>query len=439
MKKIVLIIALSLSFSCSKEDEYPTSTAFNGELVWTKTFGGSGDESIHGVAKTMDGGFVVVGYTKSNDGDITDAVDTIEDIWLTKYNADGNLLWSKTYGGSADDYGYSVVENNDGTLTVAGYSLSSDADVPSNLGMHDFFIFKTDASGNLIWSKSHGYTSHDHAHKLISTTDGGYLVVGFTDYSGGIGGKNANSILHGVGEYYMIKLDANGNKVWDNYFGGTQNDRVFDAVQANDGGYILVGYSESSDFDVTDNHGSYDYWVIKTNSLGQAVWKKSYGGSELDQAYGIVKSIGDTYLIVGTSNSTDGDISSNKGQNDVWMININDQGDLLWQKSFGGSGYETANSIRKLQNGNFLIAGHSRSNNGDVILNKGDNDFWAFTITPSGKLLWQATYGGSSFDLGYDAVELSDKSIVIVGETQSIDMDVSENKGGSDLMIVKVK
>ena len=142
MKKIVLIIALSLSFSCSKEDEYPTSTAFNGELVWTKTFGGSGDESIHGVAKTMDGGFVVVGYTKSNDGDITDAVDTIEDIWLTKYNADGNLLWSKTYGGSADDYGYSVVENNDGTLTVAGYSLSSDADVPSNLGMHDFFIFK---------------------------------------------------------------------------------------------------------------------------------------------------------------------------------------------------------------------------------------------------------------------------------------------------------
>lgn len=436
MKNYLLVAIIFLNLSCDKDENIVQENTFNGKLEWSKTFGGSDEETIHGVTATSDGGFVVIGYTKSNDGDINDKQDLIEDIWLSKYNAKGVLLWSKTYGGSLDDIGSSVIENSDGSLVIAGYSKSSDGDVPSNVGMHDFFIFKTDSVGNIIWKKSYGFASHDHAHKIISTLDGGYFIVGYADYSGL--NKSSKNVQHGVGEYYGIKLNAQGEKQWDKYFGGTQNDRIYDVVQANDGGFVMVGYSESNDFDVTDNHGSYDYWVVKVNNNGDLVWKKSYGGSELDQAYGIEKSINNTYLLVGTSNSLDYDISSNKGGNDVWVVAIDDDGAKLWDKSYGGSQFETANSIQVMSNGNFIISGHTRSTDFDIQENKGENDFWAFTISPSGKMLWQKTFGGTNFDFAYDATELTDKGIIIVGETQSNDLDIQTNQGIKDLLIVKV-
>lgn len=433
MNKFLITLCLVFLFSCSDDDG--NNEKFNGQVQWIKTFGGTELEGIKGVCATSDGGVVVVGNTKSNDGTITDKRYLEEDIWLSKYDVNGNLLWSKTYGGNLDDLGYSVIENTDSSLTIAGYSKSSDGDVPSNEGMHDFFIFKTDASGNLIWKKSYGFMSHDHAHKIISTSDGGYFVTGFADYSG----LSGRSILHGVGEYYGIKLNSLGEKEWDVYFGGTMNDRVYDVVETNDEGFIMVGYSESSDFDVTDNHGSYDYWVIKLNSSGSLVWKKSFGGSGLDQAYGIAKSINNTYLITGTSNSTDGDISQINGNNDVWVICIDDNGVKLWDESYGGTNFDVSNSIRKMSNGNFVISGHTISNDVDVTSNNGLNDFWTFVISPSGKILWQKTFGGSSYDFAYDAVETTDKGIVIVGETESNDGDIIENKGIKDLLIIKVK
>lgn len=434
MKYFIFIIIGTFFYSCNQDDSINKNN-FNGTVIWSKTFGGSNEELVRGTCATKDGGFVVVGTTLSSDGDVLNKVSMMEDIWLSKYTIEGELLWSKTYGGSNDDYGYSVVENVDGTLAVAGYSMSNDGDVPSNLGMHDFFIFKTDFEGNMIWKKSYGFMSHDHAHKIITTNDGGYFIVGFADYSG-LG--KSNSTLHGVGEYYGIKLNANGEKEWDRYFGGTLNERVFDVVQANDGGLVMVGYSESTDFDVIDNHGSYDYWVVKLSLSGNLIWKKTFGGSGLDQAYGIAKTNNNSYLVVGTSNSTDGDVSMNKGSNDIWVVHIDDNGNKKWDKSFGGSLFDFANSIRSISNGNFLISGHSRSNDLDIKSNKGENDFWAFTISPNGKMLWQNTFGGSNLDFAYDAIETSNKSIIIVGETESNDFDVIENKGIKDLLIVKI-
>ena len=438
MKKVILICSLIVIIACQKDDDFGKSVLYKlkGEKVWSKTFGGSNDETIKSVITTKDGGFLVIGYTKSSDGDVIDASDNIEDAWLSKYNSEGDLLWSKTYGGSLDDYSYSAVELENGDFVVAGYTKSVDGDVSSNLGMHDFFVFKIDFNGNLIWSKTYGYTSHDHAHKIIKTTDNGFFVVGFTDYSGGIGNKN---ILHGFGEFYGMKLDSNGNMIWDVFFGGTQNDRVFDVVEANDGGYVMVGYSESNDFDATDNHGSYDYWVIKVNSTGDLIWKKSFGGSDLDQAYGISKTRNGNYLIVGTSSSLDGDISSHKGGNDIWVLAINDMGQKIWDKSFGGLQYETANSIKKIHDESFVIVGHTRSNDGDVFNNIGQNDFWVLNIDSGGKLFWEKTFGGTSFDFAYDCTQLLDDNLIIVGETQSSDFDAEVNKGMNDLLIVKIK
>jgi len=435
MKNIVYLLVAMLFVSCANDFNNLNSYNFDGSKSWSKTIGGSDEDHVKSVVASIDGGFFTVGYTKSHDGDVTHKTGMMEDVWLCKFNAAGEMVWSKTYGGMMDDFGYSVLENLDGTLVVAGYSMSSDGDVQSNLGMHDFFIFKTDAHGEMIWSKSYGFSSHDHAHKIIKTNDGGYFIAGFIDYSGIAKG---NATLHGVGEFYGLKIDANGNKLWDGYFGGTQNDRVFDVVEALDGGLVMVGYSESNDFDITDSKGSYDFWVVKLSNDGNLVWKKSYGGSGIDQAYGIVKTNQNSYLITGVSNSDDQDIHQNLGSSDVWVIHINDDGNLIWSKNYGGSQFDSGQSIQKLKNGHYLISGHTRSSDGDFKENKGENDFFGLIITENGDVIWQQTFGGSNIDLGVHAVELQNRSIILVGDTQSTDFDIENPRGMTDVLIVKV-
>lgn len=421
--------------SCSNEIDSLNDNSFLGVKTWSKTIGGSNDDHVKSAIPSKDGGFFTIGYTKSNDGFITQKAGMMEDVWLCKFDDNGELIWSKTYGGSMDDYGYSIIENLDGSLVVAGYSMSSNGDVESNQGMHDFFIFKTNAYGELIWKKSYGFSSHDHAHKIIKTNDGGYFIVGFIDYSGI---AKSQATLHGVGEFYGLKIDSFGNKLWDGYFGGTQNDRVFDVVEALDGGLVMIGYSESEDFDVTDSKGSYDFWVVKLSKEGQLKWKKSFGGSGIDQAYGIAKTNQNTYLITGVSNSDDLDITENKGSSDVWVIHIDDMGQLIWSKNYGGSQFDSSNSIQRLRNGHYLIAGHTRSNDGLFDENKGENDIFGLIINIEGDIIWQQTYGGSGIDLGVYAIELQNRSIILFGDTQSIDHDIESNFSATDVLMIKV-
>src|SRR5690606_37240101 len=146
-------------------------------------YGGSGDDKIGGAVATPDGGFIVIGYTDSNDNDIIKTHASI-DIWLARFSADGQIIWSKTYGGSADDYGMSIIATSDGNYAIGGYSVSNDGEVPDNLGMHDFYIAKITGDGNMLWSKNYGFLSHDHAHKLMQTRDGGFFIAGYADYAG---------------------------------------------------------------------------------------------------------------------------------------------------------------------------------------------------------------------------------------------------------------
>uniref|UniRef100_UPI00374DF1CE hypothetical protein n=1 Tax=Flavobacterium sp. TaxID=239 RepID=UPI00374DF1CE len=311
MKKIIYLLFAVYFLSCSnKDDSLEQEKKFEGNIVWSKTFGGSLEEKVSSIVQTNDGGTMVLSYTDSNDGDII-KTHALVDIWLTKYDTSGNLVWSKTIGGSLNDYGTSIIATKDGNYVIAGYSASNDGDIPGNVGFHDFYISKIDGQGNTIWSKNYGFISHDHAHKIIQTSDGGFFVAGFADYEGIIGSgggnhgeghslKNSNALQnskHGVGEFFGVKLDANGNFKWYRYFGGTKNDRVNDVVEANDGGLIMVGYSESTDFDITNNKGSYDFWAIKLQHDGHLHWKENYGGSGIDQAFSIAKTDNNSYLI----------------------------------------------------------------------------------------------------------------------------------------------
>lgn len=446
MKKLRYIALIGwLLGGCSASDDAPQRTGFAGEKVWSKTYGGSHDEHIGTSVATQDGGLIVIGYTDSDDGDVI-KTHASQEIWLSRFAADGSLVWTKTIGGSQDDYGTSIIATADGNYIISGYSGSQDGDVPANIGMHDFYISKIDGNGNILWSKNYGFMSHDHAHKIIQTRDGGYFVAGYADYAGIDGtvtnngeGHSMRGVLHGVGEFFGIKLTADGGFEWFRYFGGTMNDRVNDIAEGHDGSILMCGYTESENFDVLDSHGSYDYWVVMLHADGGLHWKKTYGGSGIDQAFGIVKTNNNSYLIAGRSNSTDGDVTGNLGNFDAWIVHINDHGDLLWQKSFGGADYDVASAIRKTRDGNFVVAGNTRGTLGDNE-NKGQNDFWLFQIDNFANTAqhWQKTYGGSGIDIATDVTEMPD-GFVITGESQSTDADVPTNKGMNDLWLLRLR
>jgi len=450
MRKLSYLIVFFLILSCEKDTADNTTVDLKHEVVVSRTYGGSLEEKTNSVVNTPDGGMLILGYTNSTDGDIV-KTHAQTDIWLTKLDANGEMLWSKTIGGAENDYGTSIAATSDGNYIISGYSGSNDGDVPGNLGLHDFYISKITGEGSVIWSKNYGFTNHDHAHKIIQTSDGGYFVAGFADFSGiegtGETGNNGEghsmrfaAPQHGVGEYLGIKLDANGNFVWYRYFGGTLNDRINDVVEANDGGLILVGSSESANFDVMHNKGSYDFWVIKLEADGKLHWKENYGGSGIDQATSICKTGNNSYLIAGRTNSTDGDVSKALGSFDAWIIHINDHGHLIWNKSFGGAEFDNATTIKKVDNNRFVVVGNTRGNLGDNT-NKGENDYWVFEIDnkANSSIFWQKTFGGSKIDIATDFYQTASKEIIIVGESQSNDFDVQENKGSNDLWMVKLK
>lgn len=435
---------------CSSDNAPEEEKTMEGNIVFSKTYGGSLDEKVNAVVATSDGGFLVLGDTGSGDGDVV-KIHAQNEIWLTKLDSNGEKVWSKTIGGSLNDYGTGIIATTDGNYVISGYSASSDGDVPGNVGMHDFYIAKITPEGNLMWSKNYGFSSHDHAHKIIQTRDGGFFIAGFADYAGIDGsGQTSNNgeghsmrfaaPMHGVGEYFGIRLDANGDFKWFRYFGGTLNDRVNDIVEAEDGGLIMVGSSESTNVDVTHNKGSYDFWVIKLDANGHLHWKENYGGSGIDQAFGICKTGNNSYLIAGRTNSTDGDVSKPLGNFDAWVIHINDMGQLIWSKTFGGSEFDVATSIKRSSTGKYVVVGNTRSSLAGNS-NKGENDFWTFEIDNKANsgLLWQKTFGGSKIDMATDLAICPNGDLVVVGESQSNDYEVSLNKGGNDLWVLRIR
>lgn len=440
MTRTQLLITFCIGFiiSCSNDDN-TSQNIFSGTISWAKTFGGSAKDVAISVINTTDGNILILGTTASIDGDIIDKNSQENDYWLTKLDQQGNTLWAKTYGGTDDDVGQEVIELSDGNIAIVGYSKSSDGDASNNEGFHDNWILKLDHSGNILWEKSFGFSGHDHAYSLLETHDGGFFMSGFLDVtsSGGAGSTTRGANRHGVGEFWCHKLDAQGNIEWRKYFGGSSNDRAYGAVQSNDGGYVVTGLSESNDFDITNAYGSYDYWVVKLDANGNMVWETSIGGSEIDQSRAIVTTNDNGYLILGNSFSTDGVITANYGGSDVMITKLNANGAVSWSKNYGGSNFDFGTSIKKASNG-YLVTGYTQSIDIDVNENKGDNDFWIFKINEFGNISWQKTFGGSGLDFCHDVIETIDNTIIIVGETESNDFDIPENKGLKDALIIKI-
>lgn len=445
-KKIIFLIFL-VFVACKNDDDVlvdddTPSVTFTGEIEWAKTFGGSREDDANSIIETPDGGYAVLGYTLSNDGDITDKTSTDADFWVFKIDAEGTLQWSKTFGGSADDRATKIINTNDGGFAVIGYTRSNDGDVSHNNGFYDFWLLKLDATGSMQWEKTYGFAGNDQGQALIQTSDGGFFLTGFMDFDGRAAQQrdlNKSGNRHGVGEFWGIKTDGAGNESWNQYFGGTDNDRAYDVVQTSDGGFIMVGNTESVNFDITNPLGSYDYWAVKVDAAGNLIWQKNYGGSEIEIAYSITKTNDGNYLILGDTRSSDNHVTNPKGNADAWLIKINDNGDLLWQKSYGGSQFDTGRNIIEKPDGNLIVFGTSRSNDQDVSNNYGQSDFWLVIAGPTGEIIFEKNYGGSALDFGNASLFTTTGNIVLAGSTESTDFDVPNNQGSKDVLIIKLK
>lgn len=441
MKKYFLFFFILTFLNCDKKKGLPkVGSSFSGNIESIITFGGSKNESAQSIVATDDGGFVVAGFTQSNDGDVQGKTNENFDYWILKINAQNDIEWQKTIGGSSTDKANDIIKTSDGGFAILGYSESNDGNTTLNAGSKDFWVVKLDVSGNIIWQKSLGYSGNDFGVSLTETKDKGLLIVGELDVtaSGGQGNSKTSS-RHAGGDFWAIKLNVLGEKQWSKYYGGSFTDTPRGIVETDEGNFIIVGSSDSKDVDVSNNKGTYDFWIIKIDAVGKLIWEKNFGGKEIDEARGIVKSEDGNYLVVGDTRSSDGNITNQKGAADVWVIKINESGNLLWQKSYGGSSFDVARSISKTKNNQFIIAGSSRSSDIDVKINQGQNDVWMLKIDNNGQLLWQKSVGGTEIDFGYDAVELKNGNIVVVGESSSENTDIAENKGFTDLLIVKIK
>ncbi len=406
-------------------------------IEWQKSLGGTNVDKSRDIRQTSDGGYIVTGHSRSTDGDVNNVSKGGIDTWLVKLNASGTISWQASLGGSNNDYGQSTVETSDHGYVMVGYTFSTDGDFSGSHGMSDVIVAKYDMNGNLIWKKTLGGSNDDGANSIQQTSDGGYILSGFSASNNGDVTKN-----NGARDFWIIKLDVSGNIIWQKSYGGNSSDNAFSAKQTDDGGYIVAGHTQSLNGDVVGNHGDYDYWVLKLDALGNITWKKCLGGLGAEYGYSIDIAPDGGYIVCGSSTSNgSGDVTSNHGGSDCWIVKLSATGTIQWQKSLGGSGDDASNTINKTLEGGYVVSAFSNSNNGDVSGNHGDYDIWLFKLSVTGSLEWQKSLGGSlSENSGFLTSYSQTKDcgfIISVGSTSN-DGDVSGNHGNFDLWVVKM-
>jgi len=419
-------------YGCSNIPD-ATITMGGKDIIWQKTFGGIKTEMLQGMDKTSDGGFIMAGYTASSaSGDVSTSHGK-NDFWIVKINADGTLAWQKLFGGSGDETAQAIRQTSDGGYVVTGSTNSDNGDVSGHHSGNDVWVVKLDNAGNIQWQKCFGGSDDDLAYSLVTTSDGGCAVAGTTRSSDGDLTDN-----HASGDYWLIKMDASGNLKWQKTYGGSAYDFAHALVQSNDGGYLLSGYARSGDGDVVLAYGQEDLWILKLDTKGNIVWQTTYGGTGGDGASSAQQTTDGGYIITGITHSWNGDVMDSHGVHDMWLLKIDSTGKLEWKECIGGSATDDANAVCQTSDGGFMLTGTCDSNDGDFTMNHGKHDFGIVKLNASGSIEWQKSVGGMQDEEPYSVMQSSDGNYVVAGYSSSNDKDVSGNHGGKDFWIVKI-
>jgi hypothetical protein len=414
--------------------------------IWDKTFGGNSTERQSSIISTSDGGFIIAGESSSNtSGDKTENSKGGFDIWVVKVNSEGQKEWDKTLGGNSSEGQPTIASTDDGGFIIAAYSDSNISGDKSENGKGgtDFWVIRLNNLGQKIWDKTIGGNSNEYRPTITKTNDGGFVIAGYS-YSNISGDKSENS--RGNSDYWVVKLNENGQKVWDKTYGGNLGELQATIVTLPDNSYIVAGYSESNiSGDKSENtKGGTDYWILKLNSSGQKLWDKTIGGNNEEYRPVIISTNDDNLLISGYSNSNiSGDKTENSfGDYDYWVIKLNNNGEKIWDKTFGGSLYENSNSVINSQDNGYIIAGYSNSNisGNKSENNKGGYDYWIIKVSSNGLIEWDKTLGGGNNERIPSIATSATDTFVIAGESNSNNSaDKTENsKGGYDYWLVKL-
>jgi uncharacterized delta-60 repeat protein len=361
-------------------------------ISWAKSYGGAGDDRAYSIGQTSDGGYIVAGDTWS-----LSLPPGNYDFWVLKLKSDGAVSWQKTYGGASGDSARSIQQTSDGGYIVAGCTSSFDAD-----WWGDFWVLKLNGDGTISWQKRYGGTSDDSAYSIQQTSDGGYIVAGYT-WSFGAGSE----------DLWVLKLNSDGTVSWQKTYGGAYYDWSRSIQQTSDGGYVVAG--------CIDSFGAGgDLWVLKLNIDGTVAWQKRYGGANHDYASSIQQTIDGGYIVAGYSLSfgTNGDF---------WVLKLNSNGTVAWQKRYDGGTEDSAKSIQQTKDGGYIVAGYTYS------FGAGRSDFWVLKLKNDGTVSWQKRYGGASTDRASSIQQTSDGGYIVAGDTRSF------GAGDFDFWVLKLK
>jgi len=405
-------------------------------IEWEVCLGGSDNEWSKGLAEAKDGsGYFVAGHTFSIDGDVS-GHNGDEDAWVVKLDNTGTIQWQNSLGGSDIEHIEFMAATSDGGCIIAANTRSNNGDVTGLHGGTDIWIVKLNSAGTLEWEKCLGGSNDEDPNWIIQTTDGGYIFTGQSRSNDGDVTGN-----HGEYDFWTVKLSSSGKIQWQKCLGGSGNDSGLSIRLTEDDGYILTGRTWSNDGDVSGNHGEDDFWVVRLDNSGNLLWQKCLGGTGNEGAKCIVRTADKGYLVTGATTSSDGNISVNKGERDYWIVKLNNYGTILWQNTFGGSLVDQPNSIIETGDEGCIVAGLSNSDDGDVEGSHGSGDSWIIKLSSSGVLQWQKRLGGSQPDDARVIIHTADDGYLVTGSTWSIDGDVSGNNPGrnQEIWVVKLK
>jgi PKD repeat protein len=330
-----------------------------------------------------------------------------------------DIIWQKCFGGLRNETISTIVPCADGGYLLVGSSTSQDTNITGNHGGTDMVAIKVTSSGTIEWQKSYGGSGEDSdgswwsetSRSAQQTTDGGYILAGYTNSLNGDVTEN-----HGGIDVWVVKINGAGGIQWQKTFGGSADDWGNGILQTSDGGYIFIGGTTSNDGNVQGNHGSGDIWVGKLSSTGTLVWQKCYGGTNWDRGESLVETAGSTYTLTGYVYSSDGDVSGNHGSDDMWVARISANGILERQQCFGGLSNDWSAEIRNTNDGGVIVVGGTRSHDGNVTDNHGSVDMFAVKLSQTWTLEWQKSVGGTNGEMGYGVFQNHNGEYVLVGE-----------------------
>lgn len=418
-------------------------------VQWDKTYGGSGFDDLTTASRTLDGGYLLCGFSGSPNGfDVTESSRGGDsDYWIVKTDSLGKKIIDKRYGGSGHDVCQKVIQNDEGFLLIGESDSNKSGDkTEDSKGGNDIWLIQIRPDGTFVWDKTLGGSGEDLPKSAIKTADGGYIIAAQSN-SNASGDKSENS--RGDYDLWIVKIDKLGNKIWDKTFGGSGKDDYPTALIKLKNGNYLVGCGSSSD--VSNEHtapsrGSRDFWIVEFDGNGNKITDKGFGGNASDDLFGIQQVSDGSIFLAGSSKSeANGDKTTpNYGDSDYWLIKLDKNYKKIWDKTYGGKAQDNLVFIDQNKTGYILIGGNSSSpasGNKTDSVQHGLQDFWLLYLDEEGKQIWDRNYGGASNDVPKDLIPSGDGSYLICGISSSNkSFDKSEDcRGEQDYWITKIR